>query len=48
MLAGADVTAEGVSFRYENRRQEGAVYNVYAGADIVTAYGAKVTVKAIW
>ena len=45
VLAGADVTAEGVSFRYENRRQEGAVYNVYAGADIVTAYGAKVYSK---
>ena len=46
VLAGADVTAEGVSFRYEDRRQEGAVYNVYAGADIVTAYGAKVYSKA--
>ena len=45
VLAGADVTAEGVSFRYEDRRQEGAVYNVYAGADIVTAYGAKVYSK---
>ena len=45
VLAGADVTAEGVAFRYESRRQEGAVYNVYAGADIVTAYGAKVYSK---
>ena len=39
------MTEEGVTFRYENRRQEGAVYNVYAGADIVTAYGAKVYSK---
>ena len=45
VLAGADVTEEGVTFRYESRRQEGAVYNVYAGADIVTAYGAKVYSK---
>ena len=45
MLAGAEVTAEGVTFRYESRRQKGAVYNVYAGADIVTAYGAKVYSK---
>lgn len=45
VLTGADVTEEGATFRYENRRQEGAVYNVYAGADIVTAYGAKVYSK---
>ena len=45
VLVGADVTEDGVTFRYENRRQEGAVYNVYAGADIVTAYGAKVYSK---
>ena len=45
VLTGADVTEEGVTFHYENRRQEGAVYNVYAGADIVTAYGAKVYSK---
>lgn len=45
VLTGADVTEEGVTFRYENCRQEGAVYNVYAGADIVTAYGAKVYSK---
>ena len=42
VLTGADVTEEGVTFRYEDRRQEGAVYNVYAGEDIVTAYGAKI------
>lgn len=45
VLTGADVTEEGVVFHYENRMQEGAVYNVYAGADIVTAYGAKVYSK---
>lgn len=42
VLTGADVTEDGATFRYESRRQEGAVYNIYAGADIVTAYGAKV------
>ncbi|XBX09623.1 SpaA isopeptide-forming pilin-related protein [Enterocloster clostridioformis] len=41
VLIGADVQDEGVTFQYEKRRQEGAVYDVYAGADIVTAYGAK-------
>lgn len=40
VLVGADATEEGVVFRYENRRQPGAVYNVYAGEDISTAYGA--------
>ena len=45
VLTGADVTEEGVTFQYENRRQEGAVYNVYAGADIISAYGAKVYSK---
>ena len=32
VLTGADVTDEKVTFRYETRRQKGAVYNVYAGA----------------
>lgn len=41
VLVGAEVQEEGVTFQYEKRRQEGAVYDVYAGADIVTAYGAK-------
>ena len=39
VLTGADVTDEKVTFRYETRRQKGAVYNVYAGADIVAADG---------
>lgn len=45
VLTGADVTDSGVTFRYENRRQQGAVYEVYAGADIHTAYGALVFKK---
>ena len=45
VLAGADVTEDGVTFCYESRRQGDAVYNVYAGGDIVTAYGAKVYSK---
>ena len=35
----------GTTFHYENRRQKNAVYNVYAGADIVTTYGTKVYSK---
>lgn len=45
VLAGADVTDSGVAFRYENHRQPGAIYDVYAGADIHTAYGALVFQK---
>ena len=39
VLTGANVTEEGVSFVYEKRRQKGAVYNVYAAADIKRADG---------
>ena len=42
VLIGADSNAEGVTFRYENRRQKGAVFNVYAARDITTPYGAVV------
>ena len=45
VLTGADVNENRTVFQYENRRQKNAVYNVYAGADIVTAYGAKVYSK---
>ena len=45
VLTGADVNENGTTFHYENRRQKNAVYNVYAGADIVTAYGTKVYSK---
>ena len=45
VLVGADVTENGTTFKYEKRRQNGAVYNVYAGADIKTAYGIKVYSK---
>lgn len=40
-LTGADTNSNGTVFRYEKRRLQGAVFNVYAGADIVTAYGTK-------
>ena len=45
VLIGAEVSESGTVFQYENRRQKNAVYNVYAGADIVTAYGTKVYSK---
>ena len=45
VLVGADVTENGTTFKYEKRRQKGAVYDVYAGADIKTAYGTKVYSK---
>ena len=45
VLVGADVTENGTTFKYEKRRQNGAVYNVYAGAEIKTAYGTKVYSK---
>ena len=45
VLTGAEVSESGTVFQYENRRQKNAVYNVYAGADIVTAYGTKVYSK---
>ena len=48
VLIGADVSENGTVFQYENRRQSDAVYNVYAGADIVTAYGTKVYSKHVW
>lgn len=40
VLCGADVTDTVTIFRYENRRQAGAIYEVYAGEDVFTAYGA--------
>lgn len=45
VFAGADVSENGTVFQYENRRQKGAVYNVYAGEDIISAYGAKIYSK---
>ncbi len=45
VLVGADVSETGTVFRYENHRQAGAIYNVYAGEDIATAYGAVVYKK---
>lgn len=45
VLVGADVSSGGTVFRYEKRRQANAVFNVYAGADIYTAYGVQVYKK---
>lgn len=39
MLTGAAVTEDGVTFTYEKRKLKGAVYSVYAGADIKSADG---------
>ena len=39
VLTGASVTDSGVVFQYTKQRLKGAVYNVYAGADIKVADG---------
>lgn len=39
VLTGAAVTEGGVTFAYEKRKLKGAVYSVYAGADIKAADG---------
>ena len=39
VLTGAAVTEDGVTFTYEKRKLKGAVYSVYAGADIKSADG---------
>lgn len=39
VLTGAAVTENGVTFAYEKRKLKGAVYSVYAGADIKAADG---------
>ena len=39
VLTGATVTEDGVTFTYEKRKLKGAVYSVYAGADIKAADG---------
>lgn len=39
VLTGASVTDSGVLFQYTKKRLKGAVYNVYAGADIKAADG---------
>ena len=44
MLVGADVTDAGTTFRYEVRKQKGATFAVYAGAEIKSA-GGKVIYK---
>ena len=42
VLTGASSNESGTTFRYERRRQKGAVFNVYAAKDITTPYGAVV------
>lgn len=42
VLNGAVSDENGTVFQYEKRRQKGAIYNVYAAADITTPYGALV------
>ena len=39
VLTGATVTENGVTFAYEKQKLKGAVYSVYAGADIKAAAG---------
>lgn len=39
VLTGATVTEDGVTFAYEKRKLKGAIYSVYAGADIKAADG---------
>ena len=39
VLTGATVTEDGVTFEYKKRKLKGAVYSVYAGADIKAADG---------
>lgn len=39
VLTGATITEDGVTFAYEKRKLKGAVYSVYAGADIKAADG---------
>ncbi len=45
VLTGATVANGKVTFVYEMRRQKGAIYNVYAEADIVAADGTTVYQK---
>lgn len=45
VLTGASVTESGVVFQYTKQRLKGAVYNVYAGADIKAADGTLVYKK---
>ncbi len=39
VLTGAASKDDGITFRYESRRQKGAVFHVYAAKDITTPYG---------
>ena len=48
VLTGADVTENGTTFRYEKRRQKGAVYNVMPEQILQLLMVQKFTVKVIW
>ena len=39
VLTGAAANADGVTFQYTQKKQKGAVYNVYAGENISSAGG---------
>ena len=45
VLTGADVTDAGTTFKYETRKQKGATFAVYAGADIKSAGGKSIYKK---
>lgn len=47
VLTGAAVTENGVTFTYEKRKLKGAVYSVYAGADIKAADGTLIYKKGV-
>lgn len=47
VLTGASVTDSGVVFQYTKQRLKGAVYNVYAGADIKAADGRVIFQKGV-
>lgn len=47
VLTGATVTENGVTFTYEKRKLKGAVYSVYAGADIKAADGTLIYKKGV-
>ena len=49
VLTGADVTENGTTFKYEKRRQKGAIYDVYAGGDIKNCLWCQgFTARVIW
>ena len=45
VLTGADATDAGTTFKYETKKQKGATFSVYAGADINSAAGKSIYKK---